>query len=97
MRRPPASSITELPASPEEEQRGRVLRYSIAMGVRMLCIVACVFVHGWWLVIPAVGAIVLPYFAVLIANAHIAKPAAVVERPGAIVPVAPSVRREGPR
>lgn len=38
------------------------------MGIRMVCIIACFFVTGWWLLIPALGAIFLPYFAVIIAN-----------------------------
>jgi len=61
-------SITSLPRSPEDDRRGRMLRYSIAMGIRLLCIIACFFTPGWWLVIPAIGAIVLPYVAVVIAN-----------------------------
>jgi len=26
------------------------------------------FVHGWWMIIPALGAIFIPYFAVIVAN-----------------------------
>ena len=52
-------SITSLPLSPEEERRRRMIKYSIAMGVRVLCIVAMLFVHGWWLVVCAAGAILL--------------------------------------
>jgi len=45
-----------------------MIKYSLAMGIRMLCILSLLFVHGWWLVIMAVGAIVLPYIAVVLAN-----------------------------
>jgi hypothetical protein len=32
-------------------------------------VLLCFFVQGWWLILPAIGAIVLPYVAVVIANA----------------------------
>ena len=61
-------------------------RYLIAMGIRMVCIVSCVFVQGWWLLIPIAGAIILPYIAVVLANVG-ENAGATVERPGAILPV----------
>lgn len=61
-------SITDLPQSPEAERRTRMIKYSVAMGIRMVCIVCLIFAHGWWLLVFAIGAIVLPYFAVVIAN-----------------------------
>jgi hypothetical protein len=79
--------ITELPPSPDDERRSRMIKYSVAMGVRMVCIILCLFVPGWWLLVPALGAIVLPYFAVLIANTATRSTATVVERPGGIVQV----------
>lgn len=62
--------------------------YLIAMGVRMVCIVACVFVQGWWLILPIAGAIILPYIAVVLANVG-ENVGATVERPGSILPVNP--------
>ena len=81
-------SITSLPHAPADERRGRMLEYTIMMSIRVLCIISLIWVRGWWIVIPAAGAIFLPYFAVVLANAVRPK---VVEplRPGAIVPVAP--------
>ncbi len=79
-------SITELPQSPSDERRTRMIRYSIAMSVRMVCVIACFFAPGWWLLLPAIGAIVLPYVAVVLANARGSASGASVERPGAIVP-----------
>lgn len=61
-------SITSLPRSPEDDRRARMLRYSITMGIRLLCIFACFLTPGYWLIIPAVGAVVLPYIAVVLAN-----------------------------
>jgi hypothetical protein len=45
-----------------------MLKYSLAMGVRLVCIGACFFTPGWWLLAPALGAVLLPYFAVVLAN-----------------------------
>ncbi len=77
-------SITSLPPSPEAERRARMIKYSVAMGIRMVCIVLLLFVHDWWLLVCAAGAIVLPYFAVVVANVHGGAPAGTVVRPGAI-------------
>jgi DUF3099 family protein len=55
-----------------EDIRYRQNRYLIMMAVRTLCFVAAVlmFVNhlGWLSAIPVVGAIVLPYIAVVFAN-----------------------------
>ncbi|MDQ1556244.1 MAG: hypothetical protein QOI02_1246 [Actinomycetota bacterium] len=87
MKKQPVQSATSLPPSPDEERRGRMLMYSLAMGIRMLCVVAFFFLHGWWLVAPIVGAIILPYIAVVIANTVRSGASAVVQRPGAVMPV----------
>lgn len=75
----PAQSITSLPESPEEETRRRQRQYAIAMGIRVLCILACVFVRGWWLLIPALGAVILPYIAVVLGNVSAKRRATVAE------------------
>jgi hypothetical protein len=50
----------------------REKRYLIMMGIRLVCFVIAVllFVNGagWLTAIPAVGAIAIPYFAVVFAN-----------------------------
>lgn len=63
-----------------------MIKYSVAMGIRMLCIISLLFVQGWWLFVMAVAAITLPYFAVVIANVG-ARPGGAVERPGGVVAV----------
>ena len=78
-------SITALPPSPDEERRGRVIRYSIAMSVRVLCVILAIVLTGWLQLVAIIGAIVLPYFAVVIANVKMRETVAEVERPGAIV------------
>ena len=40
--------------------------------------------QGWWLLVCAIGAIVLPYVAVVIANTQVAAPQAPVRRPGGV-------------
>ena len=45
-----------------------MIKYSLAMGIRMVCILSLLFVQGWWLVVMGIGAIVLPYIAVVLAN-----------------------------
>jgi len=50
----------------------RTRRYLIMMGIRTVCFIAAIlmFVNhlGWLTAIPAVGALVIPYFAVVLAN-----------------------------
>ena len=82
------TAITELPSSPDAERRGRMIRYSIAMGIRMVCILVALLVPDWWRLIPAIGAIALPYFAVVIANNASKRVTGPVSRPGSMVPVA---------
>ena len=62
-------SVTNLNISPEEERKSRMVRYLIAMSIRVVCIVAGVYVEGWLMWVCFAGAIFLPYFAVIIANA----------------------------
>ena len=55
-----------------EDIRYRQNRYLLMMGIRLLCFIAALlmFVNhlGWLAAIPAVGAIVIPYIAVVFAN-----------------------------
>jgi len=67
-------SVTGLPTSLQDDQDERIRRYLISMGVRTLCfilaVVALAGLHwtliGWSLV---VAAVILPYIAVVMANA----------------------------
>jgi len=67
-------SVTSLPASLEDDQAQRMRRYLVSMGIRTACfilaVVALAVLHwtvvGWALV---AGAVVLPYIAVVMANA----------------------------
>ena len=83
------ATITSLPPSLADDQRRRMISYSITMLIRIACIGLCVIVPGWWALIPAAGAIFLPYFAVVIANFTNTRTTR-VERPGFIVPKKPA-------
>jgi fatty-acid desaturase len=82
-------SITSLPQSPTEERHQRMVRYTIAMSIRMLCFILVFIVPGWWMLVCAIGAVVLPYFAVILANVSMKQAGAAVERPGAIIRIEP--------
>lgn len=67
-------SVTALPASLRDDQDARMRRYLVSMGIRtvsfVLAVVALYVLHwtvvGWMFVIAAV---ILPYVAVVVANA----------------------------
>ena len=71
-RRTSAHLVTEAQRSKSADISYRERRYLIMMGIRVVCFVAAVIVFanggGWLTAIPAVGAIAIPYFAVVFAN-----------------------------
>jgi hypothetical protein len=83
-------SITTLPLSPEAERRSRMIKYTIAMSIRVACIFAMLFVDGWWLAVCAAGAIFLPYVAVVLANVSGPSHTQEVLRPGGLVSQRPT-------
>jgi hypothetical protein len=64
--------VTEARPSMSEDIAYRQRRYLIMMGIRAVCFIVAVvlFVNhlGWLTAIPLVGAIAIPYFAVVFAN-----------------------------
>ncbi|MCF8548733.1 MAG: DUF3099 domain-containing protein [Pontimonas sp.] len=81
-------TVTSLQESPDSERRARMVKYAVAMGIRLICIAACFLVEGWWLLLPAFGAVFLPYFAVVTANSVAKKPrAGQLLRPGSLAPL----------
>ena len=71
-RRTSAHLVTEAQRSRSADISYRERRYLIMMAIRVVCFVAAVLVFanggGWLTAIPAVGAIAIPYFAVVFAN-----------------------------
>lgn len=64
-------SVTSLDISPEQDRNSRMIRYSIAMATRFLCVILAVVVpYSFMTWVFWAGAIFLPYFAVVIANAQ---------------------------
>src|SRR6266487_4740067 len=72
VRRPGAHLVTEAQRSKSADISYRERRYLIMMAIRVVCFVVAVIVFaqggGWLTAIPAVGAIAIPYFAVVFAN-----------------------------
>jgi len=66
---PEVFSISQVEPGLSQDQTGRQRRYLISMGLRTACFVGGVLAEGvlrWSLI---AGAVLLPYFAVVIANA----------------------------
>jgi predicted tellurium resistance membrane protein TerC len=89
MKKKPQQSVTSLPPSPDEERHGRMLKYSIAMAVRLVCVVLAFVFPEWWRWLFVAGAIILPYVAVVIANTASVSGAATVVSPGGLVSTTP--------
>lgn len=62
-------NVTAAQRSLSQEQIGRTRKYLFSMAIRTGCVIAAIFIPGWprWVLIA--GAVVLPYVAVVIANA----------------------------
>lgn len=63
--------MTSLPQAPQDEATGRVRRYVLTMVIRMVCFGLTLFVtpYGWYTWVFAIATAVLPYIAVVFANA----------------------------
>jgi hypothetical protein len=69
----PADEVPSITSAPEplaDDQARRMNRYFVQMGIRMACFLGALFLaDGWLRWVLLVGAVVLPYSAVLFANA----------------------------
>ena len=76
-------AVTSLPQSPQEEATGRVRRYGITMLIRVVCFALTVLItpYGWYTWVFAISAAVLPYIAVVFANAVSPNTTAAAELP----------------
>jgi len=69
-----AIRITTASASREQDISARQRRYVISMGIRTVCFVAAILVgDGWLRWVLIVAAVLLPYIAVVMANAASSK------------------------
>jgi hypothetical protein len=61
-------SITDAAAAHSEDMRQRMIKYALAMGIRMVCLILIFVVDGWFKILMVAGALFLPWIAVVIAN-----------------------------
>lgn len=61
-------SITDAAAAHSVDMHKRMVKYALAMGIRMVCLILIFVVDGWFKLIPVAGAVFLPWIAVIIAN-----------------------------
>lgn len=62
------NAVTNIGQAPEAERARRFLIYTISMIIRFACVILVVFTSGIWQWIFGLGAVLLPYFAVVIGN-----------------------------
>jgi predicted tellurium resistance membrane protein TerC len=60
--------VTSVGEAPDHERRRRMVIYTISMTTRFACVALVVYTTGIWQWIFGIGAIFLPYFAVIVAN-----------------------------
>jgi hypothetical protein len=61
-------SITDAAAAHSDDMRERMVKYALAMGIRLVCLLLIFVVDGWFKIIAVAGAVFLPWIAVVIAN-----------------------------
>lgn len=62
-------NVTSVGANPKEDRAHRMRFYFISMTLRFLCVASLLWVRGWWVLVPVLGAVILPYLAVMVGNA----------------------------
>lgn len=62
-------SVTSAGVNPVEDRAHRMRMYFIAMTLRVACVGSLFWVRGWWIAVPVLGSIILPWFAVMVGNA----------------------------
>lgn len=71
---PEVHRITTAAVSLSDDQRSRTRRYLVSMTIRTACFLGAVFAPSPWRWILLVGALFLPYVAVVMANAGRGRP-----------------------
>lgn len=62
-------SVTSAGVNPAADRAHRERMYYLAMSLRVLCVVSLFWVRGWGVFVALAGAVLLPWFAVMIGNA----------------------------
>lgn len=86
-----AQSVTSAPENLRQEQSSRIRAYLITMGIRTACFILAVVLTGWMRWTAVAGAVILPYVAVVFANAVRPRAAGTVQ---AVTPVMPVLDHE---
>lgn len=73
--------VTSVGVNPAEDRAHRMRMYLLAMSLRVACVVSLFWVKGWWVLIAGLGAVILPYIAVLVGNAVANNPGEQPEAP----------------
>lgn len=84
---PEVHRITSAPRSQADDQHARIVKYTVSMSIRAVCLVLAFVVPGPMRWVFVAGAVVLPYVAVVLANAG--------REPTPPPPEAPSVMPRG--
>ncbi len=61
-------NITDAPIAHSDDMHRRMVKYALAMSIRLVCLLLIFVLPGWFKIIAVVGAVALPWFAVIIAN-----------------------------
>ncbi|WP_368732696.1 DUF3099 domain-containing protein [Microbacterium sp. ZXX196] len=97
-----SQTATSIPASPEADETARMRQYVITMAIRTVCVVLMFAIQpwGWHTAVLGIGAIFLPYFAVVIANQAQSALSPAAERPEIAIeaarPAEPTASDEDP-
>ncbi len=83
IRRTPPQSATSLEQAPQDDETARMKQYVLMMLIRTVCVVLAFAVQpwGWHTALFGVGAVFLPYIAVVLANQAHARASAGAVRP----------------
>jgi hypothetical protein len=90
--------ITTAPESHATDLGRRRRKYIISMSIRLICVVLLFLVpKGWWSILIAIGAVVIPYVAVVDANAgaEMVSQGGMANYSDAALPAAPETEGEG--
>lgn len=79
--KPEVYVVTSLPLDVKKERSARMWKYSIMMGIRMIAIILMFFIPWPYSLVAILAAILLPWFAVVIANQITVDASVTVESP----------------
>ena len=98
MKNTPAQSATSLPRAPRDDAHVRMTKYFTMMSIRVACFVLMVLVqpYGWYTWLFAIGAVFLPYVAVVVANVSSGRGQGGAVSPERSLPAAPAASTPPP-